>query len=125
MALDLTAFGPQVARRVPHGFDDRPYSRFGVVPMGPTIGAQLTGVDLGGPVDDGLLISPAADTNVHWFLLNPPSSCARAELASGIRSSPVSVPPPVQKRSEFQPLPSVLTLPVKVRPFCDSIVSDP
>lgn len=46
--------GPRVARRVPDGFDDRPYERFGVRPLSPTIGAEIDGVDLGAPMDDEL-----------------------------------------------------------------------
>jgi hypothetical protein len=37
----------------------------------------------------------------------------------------VSVPLPVQKRSEFQPWPWVLNLPMKAPPSCESMVSDP
>lgn len=46
--------GPRVATRVPAGFDDRPYERFAVRPLSPTIGAEITGVDLGAPIDDEL-----------------------------------------------------------------------
>lgn len=46
--------GPRVAARTPDGFDSRPYERFGVRPLGPTIGAEIDGVDLGGPIDDDL-----------------------------------------------------------------------
>ena len=41
--------GPRIAPRVPHGFDTRPYERFGVAPLGPTIGAEVDGVDLSTP----------------------------------------------------------------------------
>ena len=46
--------GPRVARRVPDGFDDRPYERFGLRPLSPTIGAEVDGVHLGAPMDDEL-----------------------------------------------------------------------
>jgi taurine dioxygenase len=46
--------GPRVAARTTPGFDDRPYERFTVTPLAPTIGAEIGGVDLGGPVDDAL-----------------------------------------------------------------------
>ena len=46
--------GPRVAARTPEGFDDRPYERFTVTPLTPTIGAELTGVDLGAAIDDEL-----------------------------------------------------------------------
>jgi taurine dioxygenase len=46
--------GPRVAARTTPGFDDRPYERFSVTPLAPTIGAEIGGVDLGAPVDDEL-----------------------------------------------------------------------
>jgi taurine dioxygenase len=46
--------GPRVAARTPAGFDDRPYERFAVQPLSPTIGAEVTGVDLGAAIDDEL-----------------------------------------------------------------------
>lgn len=39
-------FGPQVARRVPDGWVDEPYSRFKLRPKSPTIGAEVVGIDL-------------------------------------------------------------------------------
>jgi taurine dioxygenase len=51
MRLDI---GPKVVARVPDGFDDRPYERFGLRPCGPTIGAEIDGIDLGAPMDDEL-----------------------------------------------------------------------
>lgn len=47
--------GPKVTERVPAGFDDRPYERFAVAPLTPTIGAEVAGVDLGGDLDDEVL----------------------------------------------------------------------
>lgn len=46
--------GPRVAARVPDGFDARPYERFTVTPLSPTIGAEIGGVDLGAPLEPGL-----------------------------------------------------------------------
>jgi taurine dioxygenase len=46
--------GPRVARRTPDGFDDRPYTSFAVAPLTPTIGAEITGIDLRQPVDAAL-----------------------------------------------------------------------
>ena len=46
--------GPRVAARTVPGFDDRPYERFAVQPLSPTIGAEVTGVDLGAPIGDDL-----------------------------------------------------------------------
>ncbi|MDX6739556.1 TauD/TfdA dioxygenase family protein [Actinocorallia sp. A-T 12471] len=52
--IDLTArwglSGPRTLRRLADGQDDRPYELFGVRPLGPLIGAEITGVDLGAPV---------------------------------------------------------------------------
>lgn len=47
--------GPKVTHRTPGGFDDRPYDRFAVAPLTPTIGAEVSGVALGGELDDELL----------------------------------------------------------------------
>jgi taurine dioxygenase len=46
--------GPRVAARTPAGFDDRPYTRFSVRPLAPTIGAEVDGVDLAAPLDSEL-----------------------------------------------------------------------
>jgi taurine dioxygenase len=46
--------GPRVAARTAPGFDDRPYERFALQPLSPTIGAEVSGVHLGAPVDDEL-----------------------------------------------------------------------
>ena len=46
--------GPRIAARVPDGFDTRPYERFGVRALAPTIGAEVTGVDLAAPLGDDL-----------------------------------------------------------------------
>ena len=50
----LAAYGPLVAPRVPESFDNRPYERFTVAPMSPTIGAEIGGVRLGGDLDEEL-----------------------------------------------------------------------
>src|SRR3546814_1461039 len=51
--LQLDSMGPRVARRTPEGFDDRPYERFSLRALTPTIGAEVTGVHLA-DVDDEL-----------------------------------------------------------------------
>src|SRR3546814_20865431 len=51
--LQLDSMGPRVARRTPEGFDDRPYERFSLRALPPTIGAEVTGVHLA-DVDDEL-----------------------------------------------------------------------
>ena len=44
--------GPRPVRRVPDGWDDRPYERITLEPVTPIIGAEVTGVDLRDPLDD-------------------------------------------------------------------------
>lgn len=51
LALDV---GPRVARRTPEGFDRRPYDRFSVSAISPTIGAEIGGIQLGDAIDDEL-----------------------------------------------------------------------
>ncbi len=46
--------GPRLAARLPDGVEPRPYERFALRALSPTIGAEVDGVDLGGAVDDGL-----------------------------------------------------------------------
>ncbi|MGW2261202.1 TauD/TfdA dioxygenase family protein [Streptomyces sp. NPDC001780] len=43
--------GPRELRRVPEGWEERPYERFEVVPQGRLIGAEIRGLDLSGPLD--------------------------------------------------------------------------
>lgn len=52
--MTMIDVGPRVAARVPEGFPTGPYERFGLTPLGPTIGAEVDGVDLGAPMDDEL-----------------------------------------------------------------------
>lgn len=52
--MRLLDVGPKVAARIPAGFDDRPYERFGLTPLSPTIGAEVSGVHLGSPLDGDL-----------------------------------------------------------------------
>jgi taurine dioxygenase len=60
--------GPRVLRRLPDGADDRPYDRFGVSPLTPIIGAELDGVDLGGPFD-GELVAELRRALLEWKVL--------------------------------------------------------
>ncbi|MDK1475327.1 TauD/TfdA family dioxygenase [Streptomyces sp. 549] len=46
--------GRRVLRRVPDGWEGRPYERFELVPRGRLIGAEIRGVDLSRPLADGL-----------------------------------------------------------------------
>ncbi|MEU8827676.1 TauD/TfdA family dioxygenase [Streptomyces sp. NPDC048636] len=46
--------GPRTLRRLPDGWQERPYQRFGVVPLAATIGAEIQGVDLSRPLDPAL-----------------------------------------------------------------------
>lgn len=49
-----THAGPRELRRLPPGTEPRPYERFAVAPLTPTIGAEISGVDLREPLDDEL-----------------------------------------------------------------------
>lgn len=51
----LAAFGPLVAQRTPDSFDNRPYTRFALAPVTPTIGAEISGIRLGGDLPDETL----------------------------------------------------------------------
>ena len=46
--------GPRVASRTPANWSDQPYERLTLTPLTPTIGAEVDGVGLGSPLDDGL-----------------------------------------------------------------------
>ncbi len=46
--------GPRVASRTTPGWVDRPYTRFHVDPVSPTIGAEISGVNLADGIDDEL-----------------------------------------------------------------------
>ncbi|WP_416061768.1 TauD/TfdA dioxygenase family protein [Rhodococcus indonesiensis] len=51
----LAAFGPLVAQRMPDAIEDRPYKLFSLDPQTPTIGAEISGVRLGGDMSDDVL----------------------------------------------------------------------
>ena len=44
--------GPRTLRRVPEGFVVQPYERFVIRPLGPTLGAEIDGVDLSKPLTE-------------------------------------------------------------------------
>jgi taurine dioxygenase len=46
--------GPRIASRTPAGWVERPYERFRLSPLSPTIGAEVEGVSLGEPLDPEL-----------------------------------------------------------------------
>jgi taurine dioxygenase len=46
--------GPRTLRRLPEGWEERPYERLEVVPQGCTIGAEVRGVDLSRPLEPAL-----------------------------------------------------------------------
>ena len=46
--------GPRIAPRTPAGWVDIPYTRLTLAPLAPTIGAEVTGIDLRQPLDDDL-----------------------------------------------------------------------
>jgi taurine dioxygenase len=50
--LETARPGPRVASRTPAGWEDRPYSRFSLRPLSPTIGAEVAGISLAEPLDD-------------------------------------------------------------------------
>ncbi len=61
-ARPLSRLGPDAAAT--------PYRRFEVLPAGPTIGAEICGVDIGGPIDDelfGELDRALLEWKVLWF----------------------------------------------------------
>lgn len=51
----LACFGPLVAPRTAAGVDDRPYELFSLEPQTPTIGAEITGIRLGGDLTDDVI----------------------------------------------------------------------
>jgi taurine dioxygenase len=55
--------GPRRLRRLADTQPDLPYQRFGVTPLSPLIGAEISGVDLGAPMDPGL----AAELHRAWL----------------------------------------------------------
>ncbi|WAP59964.1 TauD/TfdA dioxygenase family protein [Streptomyces sp. S465] len=46
--------GPRILRRLPEGWEERPYERFEVVPLGRVIGAEIRGLDLSRPLEPAL-----------------------------------------------------------------------
>lgn len=52
--MPILDVGPRVAARVPDDFPVAPYERFALHALSPTIGAEVEGVDLGAPMDEGL-----------------------------------------------------------------------
>jgi taurine dioxygenase len=51
---DVPLSGPRVASRTPADWEDRPYTRFTLRPLSPTIGAEVEGVALAALLDDEL-----------------------------------------------------------------------
>lgn len=54
MALTLE-IEPRVFPRFPDTFEQRPYTRFEISPCSPTIGAEVSGIELSGDLDDGTM----------------------------------------------------------------------
>lgn len=46
--------GPRIAPRTVAGWEDRPYERFAIEPVSPTIGAEISGLSLAEPLDEEL-----------------------------------------------------------------------
>jgi taurine dioxygenase len=55
--------GPRTLRRAPETFAVRPYDRFNIRPLGPTVGVEIDGVDLANPLSDEVV------TDLHRALL--------------------------------------------------------
>lgn len=61
--LTVETIGPRRLNRLPEGVEAQPYDRFGVRPLSPTIGAEITGVDLSQPLAPDVL----ADVERAWL----------------------------------------------------------
>ncbi|MBP8539491.1 taurine dioxygenase [Streptomyces sp. MK37H] len=46
--------GARILRRLPEGWEERPYERFEIVPLGRVIGAEIRGLDLSRPLEPAL-----------------------------------------------------------------------
>lgn len=64
----LTVFGPLVGDRVPAGFETKPFRHLTVTPMGPTIGAEISGVRLSGDIAPEVL-AELRQALLEWKLL--------------------------------------------------------
>jgi taurine dioxygenase len=64
----LAAYGPLVAARLGDDTERRPYERFSVDPMTPTIGAEIGGVRLSGDLDDDVM-SELSRALLEWKVL--------------------------------------------------------
>ncbi len=60
--------GPRLAARTAPDFDDRPYERFTVTPLSPTVGAEIGGVHLGDAID-GELQAELRRALLEWKVL--------------------------------------------------------
>jgi taurine dioxygenase len=111
-ALTQRRSGPRIASRTPEGWIDRPYSRFTVDPVSPTIGAEIGGVSLAEPVDAELfeeLNRALLEWKVLFFRgqrITPADQMAFAKTWGPIESHPF-----VRLRDDNQPeTPEVLRL---------------
>lgn len=64
----LACFGPIVASRMPETVEDRPYELFDLEPATPTIGAEISGIRLGGDLSDDVL-AELRRALVEWKVL--------------------------------------------------------
>jgi taurine dioxygenase len=62
------AMGPRVLHRLPGGAPSRPYELFTVVPGGPLIGAEISGVDLSRPLE-GAVVAELNRALLEWKVL--------------------------------------------------------
>jgi taurine dioxygenase len=86
--------GPRVAPRTPADWRDEPYTRFGVRPIAPTIGAEIIGLSLAAPIDDATF----ADLHralLEWKVLFFRATGLTPELheALGLRWGPLETHP--------------------------------
>jgi taurine dioxygenase len=66
--MRVTEPGPRELHRLPTGAEERPYGRFTVTPLSPTIGAEIGGVDLRRPLDD-VLFAELDRALLEWKVL--------------------------------------------------------
>ncbi len=97
--------GPRVPRRTGPDWTDRPYERFAVHPLTPTIGAEIEGVQLADPLDDELraeLHRALLEWKVVFFrdqVLDPDQQAAFARHWGDLEANPLA------RAGERAPLP--------------------
>jgi taurine dioxygenase len=112
-ALAQRRSGPRIASRTPADWVDRPYTRFALEPVSPTIGAEVTGVSLAEPVDDELF-EELNRALLEWKVLffRGQHLTPTEHMAFASRWGPIETHPFVRLRDPNQPedTPEVLRL---------------